>query len=789
AQLCSPQVAIPEQLSQFVLEGEPFTLNLLFGAGVSRESIVNGQILIGGAPGSFNWVTGQALAPVHTGSGVADGTSEIIQLAGTYQGQPLRLANRRTLRILQSNGDFDGDGLLNTLEFVLGLNPAAADSDDDGIADGFEDNDNDGLNNLEEIALGTLPDNADSDNDGLSDGLEVNLYNTNPLHADTDGDGISDHIEVDTGSSPTDPQDYDIAPFVTALSVTPQTIMREYAAISPPVQLTVQAQILANGHSYALNVTAERFGTQYASDNIGVATPLTNGAYSIVGVGTAELSVSLGSVVATVDLSVNPPPAIGQGLRLLPMNPPQALYAGSNHGELWLELNTEIPVEEITEVRLDGVPVEFNGGGLVLGKTVSAVAEYAGSTSVLPEYRILYYQLTLEEGTEIEFEINLDNADSAYAFFLIDRNGDGIANIDSDEYYDDICEGCDRHIEAGSYIVAIVLDTYFIDLERYGCGAEVCTEFDGQDIEFEFVLRDINAESGNDGNGDGDAEASTGTIQVLFPDGVPLDTVGQLEVDFRSWRADEITTAALQVPVIADPAPQISFDLSLGDTINAVVGEALDIPFMLDDPGRNNLIVEYLLDGEVLQANNYRPLALNVPAQGLLKLETVISSGGYGDDTLFNAAYYSLHLPQAQEFVFDLSYDSNNGDIAGSIYIYRDDGELTLDDAITHLNGVTERNEYLTLPAGDYVIVVVPNDDDSLDETIIAREALSCNWDCPQADIPFELILRIPNAQGYKWMPFNRRNDNVSRSVVDMADFLRINSTADDSQVFALGLY
>jgi hypothetical protein len=96
--------------------------------------------------------------------------------------------------------DFDADGLSNWDEiFIYGTDPFNADSDGDGMTDGFEvqnylnpsdasdasqDADGDGLTNLQEYELGTDPHNADSD-----------------------GDGVWDGDENDGGSDPNDPND------------------------------------------------------------------------------------------------------------------------------------------------------------------------------------------------------------------------------------------------------------------------------------------------------------------------------------------------------------------------------------------------------------------------------------------------------------------------------------------------------------------------------------------------------------------------------------------------------
>ena len=85
--------------------------------------------------------------------------------------------------------DFDGDGLSNLQEYMLGTSPLHKDTDGDTINDG------------EEAGLGTDPVNPDTDGDGLIDGEEL-LRGTSPLSSDTDNDGLSDSIEVQFGLNP-----------------------------------------------------------------------------------------------------------------------------------------------------------------------------------------------------------------------------------------------------------------------------------------------------------------------------------------------------------------------------------------------------------------------------------------------------------------------------------------------------------------------------------------------------------------------------------------------------------
>nr|MCU0490466.1 Ig-like domain repeat protein [Chloroflexaceae bacterium] len=135
---------------------------------------------------------------------------------------------------LLTNRDHDHDGIDNSAEASLGLNPDAWDSDGDGLSDGFErnigtsasqaDSDNDGLSDAHERRLGTDAMRADSDSDGLNDGaeafhrtaggswaggwqvnlpgnLQVQVY-PNPSRSDEDADGLSDAAERQSSLSP-----------------------------------------------------------------------------------------------------------------------------------------------------------------------------------------------------------------------------------------------------------------------------------------------------------------------------------------------------------------------------------------------------------------------------------------------------------------------------------------------------------------------------------------------------------------------------------------------------------
>jgi cell wall-associated NlpC family hydrolase len=103
--------------------------------------------------------------------------------------------------------DTDGDGLTDAMEQRRGLNPFAADSDGDNLADGYEiatsrtdpskaDTDGDRLDDAFELARGLDPTSPDSDSDGHLDGSLPADWR------DTDADGLDDALEIALGLDP-----------------------------------------------------------------------------------------------------------------------------------------------------------------------------------------------------------------------------------------------------------------------------------------------------------------------------------------------------------------------------------------------------------------------------------------------------------------------------------------------------------------------------------------------------------------------------------------------------------
>lgn len=127
--------------------------------------------------------------------------------------------------------DTDRDGLIDALERRIGTGAERADSDADGISDGYEiarlgtdptsgDTDRDSVLDSLERVLGTDPTAADTDRDGrldgaveapdrdadgLTDPLEA-ILGTNPRSLDSDRDGFSDVIEYQAQTDPADPR-------------------------------------------------------------------------------------------------------------------------------------------------------------------------------------------------------------------------------------------------------------------------------------------------------------------------------------------------------------------------------------------------------------------------------------------------------------------------------------------------------------------------------------------------------------------------------------------------------
>lgn len=128
---------------------------------------------------------------------------------------PRVFANQNdTLRdfLVKLGMDTDKDGILDYVEMDWGLDASKADTDGDGLSDGFEVGYDGNVNTYNPYHPITNPSGrdlsatrADTDLDGLSDYDEIYVYRTDPLRADTDGDGLTDGEEVQRGTDPLKP--------------------------------------------------------------------------------------------------------------------------------------------------------------------------------------------------------------------------------------------------------------------------------------------------------------------------------------------------------------------------------------------------------------------------------------------------------------------------------------------------------------------------------------------------------------------------------------------------------
>ncbi|WP_144799992.1 helix-turn-helix transcriptional regulator [Halorubrum depositum] len=98
-----------------------------------------------------------------------------------------------SIRVVEKDGDIDGDKLSNAEELSHNTSMLLMDTDRDSLSDGAE------VNNY-----GTSPTSADTDGDNLSDAAELSR-SLDPTDPDTDGDGIPDGVEVERGLAPKDP--------------------------------------------------------------------------------------------------------------------------------------------------------------------------------------------------------------------------------------------------------------------------------------------------------------------------------------------------------------------------------------------------------------------------------------------------------------------------------------------------------------------------------------------------------------------------------------------------------
>ncbi|GEM_PF-1521491 len=161
--------------------------------------------------------------------------------------------------------DKDNDGCPDFLEEKFNLNKNKADSDKDGLTDGFEvlklmnlcdglsddtdkdgvpdtdeDPDEDGLTNIQEQEYETDPLIPDTDEDDLDDRFEIYEFKTSPLKFDSDEDGLSDGSEYRLGTDPNN-ADSDGDGIIDSLEEYNQTF--EYNNTGAKVEISAEGDI------------------------------------------------------------------------------------------------------------------------------------------------------------------------------------------------------------------------------------------------------------------------------------------------------------------------------------------------------------------------------------------------------------------------------------------------------------------------------------------------------------------------------------------------------------------
>jgi hypothetical protein len=165
-----------------------------------------------GLPASNYWI--RAYMDTDT-----NGVPSSLDPAGQYATNSMAVSNRTTGVNITVAHDADADGLPDWWEMQ--------EWGSIGVHSGSDNQDADGLNNEGEYAAGTDPDDADSDDDGMTDGWE-DAHGLNPLdssdaYLDSDGDGYANLVEFQSDTDPWDdasiPDPLPAAAFLTVFTV------------------------------------------------------------------------------------------------------------------------------------------------------------------------------------------------------------------------------------------------------------------------------------------------------------------------------------------------------------------------------------------------------------------------------------------------------------------------------------------------------------------------------------------------------------------------------------------
>ncbi len=183
---------------------------------VSNLTVENGTLSLTytrSQPGTYRLLQGTTVGDVRTSVATNFTTAELGKFSVKVPDGPG--ASFYEVELFVDATDTDQDGIPDSVETALGLDPLKPSTRDDGVLDGDRDLAHDGLTVRWKLKYGYDPLKLDSNGNGISDAkedpdldgltnLQEKVAGTNPFSADTDGDGWDDKSEIKDGTNPLD---------------------------------------------------------------------------------------------------------------------------------------------------------------------------------------------------------------------------------------------------------------------------------------------------------------------------------------------------------------------------------------------------------------------------------------------------------------------------------------------------------------------------------------------------------------------------------------------------------